>query len=186
MKRFSLIMLSQTGNKKVIYDFDTGKYMQHSGTSSKSNSYVWLLFQPFAIFGLEIFGQWLLAYPVRVRMIMGIIAFLLGATISTISWEVFLSYYGRRIITESNEIAEPSDSVLRQWASDFSRRIRNAYRLMAIIALVIFVLIAVFMMTGVPLALTFALGVYCVAYFIWASARPNLLKRFMKERMRNE
>ena len=186
MKRFSLIMLSQTGSKKVIYDYNTCEYMQHIESASKGTGYTWLLFQPFTVFGLELFGQWLLAYPARVRMILGIVAFLIGAAISAISWEAFLSHYGKRIITESRKISEPTDSVLRQWASDFSRRIRNAYRLMAIIALVIFVLIAVFMMTGVPLALTFALGVYCVAYFIWGSARPNLLKRFMKERMRNE
>lgn len=185
MKRFSLIMLSQTGNKKIVYDYDTGEYMQHNESPSKRNGYIWLLFQPFAIFGLEIFGQWLLAYPVRVRMIMGFIAFLIGAAISTISWEVFLSYYGRRIITESKKIAEPSDSMLRQWARDFPRRIQNAYRLVAAIAAVIVILVVVFMITGVPLALTSALCAYCVAYFIWASARPNLLKRFMKERMRN-
>ena len=186
MKRYSLIMLSQTGDKKVMYDFYTGDYMQHIETPSKNNGYIWLLFQPFAIFGLEILGQWLMAYPARVRMIMGIIAFLLGAAVSTISWEVFLSYYGKRIITESRKIPEPTDSVLRQWTSDFPRRIRNASRLMAIFAVVTIIIIAVFMVTGVPLALTFALCVYCIAYFIWASARPNLLKRFMKERMKNE
>lgn len=186
MKRFSLIMLSQTGNKKVIYDYNTCEYMQHIESASKGTGYTWLLFQPIAVFGLELFGEWLLAYPARVRMIVGITAFLIGAAISAISWEAFLSYYGKRIITESRKISEPTDSVLRQWASDFPRRIRNASRLMAIFAVVIIIIIAVFMVTGVPLALTFALCVYCIAYFILASARPNLLKRFMKERMKNE
>ena len=182
MTRFSLILLSQNGNNKVIYDYNTCEYMQHIESASKGNGYTWLLFQPIAVFGLELFGEWLLAYPARVRMIMGITAFLICAAISTILWEAFLSYYGKRIITESRKIPEPMDSVLRQWASDFPRRIRNAKRLMAIFAVVTIILISVFMVTGVPLALTFALCVYCIAYYIWASARPNLLIRFFKNK----
>lgn len=185
MKRFSLIMLSQTGSKKVIYDYNTCEYMQHIESASKGTGYTWLLFQPFTVFGLELFGQWLLAYPARVRMILGIVAFLIGAAISAISWEAFLSHYGKRIITESRKMPEPTDTVLRQWASDFPRRIRNANRLMAIISFVTIIIIAVFIVTGVPLALTFALCVFCVGYFIWASARSGLLKRFMKERINN-
>jgi predicted PurR-regulated permease PerM len=116
---------------------------------------------------------------------LGIVAFLIGAAISAISWEAFLSYYGKRIMTESRKIPEPTDSVLRQWARDFPRRIRNANRLMAIISFVTIIIIAVFIVTGVPLALTFALCVFCVGYFVWASARSGLLKRFMKERINN-
>ena len=56
MKRFSLIMLSQTGNKKVIYDYNSCEYMQHIETASKGTGYTWLLFQSIAVFGLELFG----------------------------------------------------------------------------------------------------------------------------------
>ena len=126
MKRFSLIMLSQTGNKKVIYDFDTGKYMQRSGTSSKNNSYVWLLFQPFAIFGLEIFGQWLLAYPVRVRMIMGIIAFLLGGLVGVVGVlgaivsGMFISFIARRnFVLANGDVLGMSNEVGRLFALIF-------------------------------------------------------------------
>ena len=185
MNRYSLIVLHNAGNVRTMYDYTTGEYLRHNGLRSSKSGYSWFLIQPFAICGFEILGERLMAYPLPGRLIIGIFAFLTGVIISTVLWELLLKYYGDKTGRESARIGEPPQSVLREWTGDFPGRIKKVYRITGVLAVITAGLVAVFLKTGVAAALTIALCFYCIMYFILSSVRPDLLKRYMKERLTN-
>lgn len=181
MEILKMIQLHEDNSRKVIYDFSTGRYYQNYEREKSSGANYWLLLQPFVIVGVEAVQRWLMQYSLGARKMGGIILFVIGACICIAAWEFYLSKASEKLRNTMREIKQPDPKTLDRWAQDFPRRLKNAGKIGLFGGILIFLFLVLFLYTGIPLMLTLALACFCVAYFFLSSARPLLLRRYMKK-----
>ena len=174
MARFRMILLDQANNKKTVFDYSTGEYLEYYEQSAAHSSQLWFIVQPFVIFALETYSESLMLQPFSSRLMLGSASFLFAMILISLAWEIYLASWRRRIRSISRIIQEPSAEVQKKWAEGCRRRCRNAFLLTGAMAAVTTCLLLAFILTGITAFLSIAACAYCLLYFVLGIAQPGL------------
>lgn len=179
MKRELWILLHEENEKKICYDYSSGKYLLFFEQRKTGRTNLWPLFQPFFIVALET-GQRLLAdYPLNIRRAGGIVLLAAGGFLCSVIWETYLSNYFKTLRESTIELDRPRLDMRKQWAQESVGRLKTIRKMELFCRIPFAVFLLAFLYTGVPIALTLAYTCFVIGYILDASARPGLLRKYI-------
>ncbi|MBE6001692.1 MAG: hypothetical protein E7239_09985 [Sarcina sp.] len=180
MKRERWILLHEENGQKISYDFSSGQYLQYNERNQMGKISLWLFFQPLVIAALEAGQRVIGNNPLNIRRAWGIALLAAGMLLCSVLWEKYLSDYFRALKKSAIVINDPGEDRRESWAQEAVVRLRFVRNIGMICGVPFAGFLILFLWTGIPVTLTLALAFYLIGYLIIGSARPGLLRRYIR------
>ena len=176
MKKFRLIMLQESDSNKLIFDYNTRKYYRSDQRNVKDYSFVTPLVIPLLVDGMEILCD---LRGDMDRMASGLIMLAALVIVTMLVIDFSLAWYGEKCIKAATEVTYINPNIFEK--GGYEKRFRNAMRLLFILSVLFMAICVIYIWTGFTMVAGIASFVFAIEYLIMASARPFLLRRFVKE-----